>query len=160
MNKLIKKTINYIASFFFPLLVAIPLSPIIDWIEKYIYKDWEFLKFLVVLIVIDTIISWIYHIIHKDFSSKGFGMILIKLIIYGALLVIAHVLGNYTIDGQTTTTFTWFRSLMCTALLVRESISIIENIGKLNANLVPLWIRKYLKDFDEHGFVKNPQNNQ
>lgn len=153
-----KKVINYIASFFYPLLVAIPLTPIVDWIEKYIFKDWEFLKYLVVLIAIDTVISWLYHFMHKDFSSKGFGMILIKLIIYSSLLVVGHVLGSYTIDGQTTTTFTWFRTLICTSLLVRETISIVENVGKINPNLVPLWIRKYLKDFDENGFLsKKPQ---
>lgn len=157
MRKTLDKVINYVASFFYPLLLAIPTSPIVDWTEKYIFKDWEFVKYLIVLIVIDTAMSWTYHIIHKDFSSKGFGMIFIKLLIYASLLIVAHVLGSYTIDGQQSNTFTWFRSLMCTALLVREAISIIENVGKINPELVPLWVRKYLKDFDENGFVRKPQ---
>lgn len=153
MRSVFRKLQTYLGSYVLPLIVAIPISPIVDLTEKYLFKDWEFLKFLVVLIIIDTIISWIYHILHKDFSSKGIGMIFIKLIVYAALLIVGHVLGNYTIDGHASETFTWFRSLMCTALLVRESISIIENVGKLNPNLVPLQIRKILKDFDENGRV-------
>lgn len=148
----------YMNSFILPITIALPISPIVDMVEKYIFGDWEFLKYLVVLICIDTLISWIYHIIHKDFSSKGIGMIFIKLIVYASLLIVGHVLGHFTIDGQESITFTWFRSLMCTALLVRESISIIENVGKLNPNLVPLQIRKILKDFDENGRVNNFEN--
>jgi phage-related holin len=125
----------------------------IGW-KKYIFRDWEFLKFLVVLIVIDTLVSWVFHLRKKDFSSKGFAMIMTKLFVYSCLLIVAHVLGGYTIDGQVTTTFTWFRSLMSTALIVRESVSIVENAGKISPNLVPSWIRKYLRDFDENGFLK------
>lgn len=147
---------SYLGSFCYPILIALPLSPIVDWIEKYIFKDWEFLKFLVVLIIVDTLISWVFHLKQKDFSSKGFGMILTKIFVYGCLLIVAHVLGEYTIDGQTTTTFTWFRSLMCTALIVRESISIVENSGKINPSLVPVWVRKYLREFDENGFLRKP----
>jgi phage-related holin len=158
MRKILDKVINYAASFFYPLLMAIPLSPIVDWIEKYMFKDWEFVKYLIVLITIDTIVSWTYHLIHKDFSSKGFAMIFMKLLVYTSLLIVAHVLGSFTIDGQPNNTFTWFRSLMCTALLVREAISIVENVGKINPELVPVWIRKYLKDFDENGFAKKPQS--
>ena len=147
---------SYLGSFCYPILIALPLSPIVDWIEKYIFKDWEFLKFLVVLIIVDTLISWVFHLKKKDFSSKGFGMILTKIFVYGCLLIVAHVLGEYTIDGQTTTTFTWFRSLMSTALIVRESISIVENSGKINPSLVPVWVRKYLREFDENGFLRKP----
>lgn len=86
-------------------------------------------------------------------------MIMTKLFVYSCLLIVAHVLGGYTIDGQTTTTFTWFRSLMSTALIVRESVSIVENAGKISPNLVPSWIRKYLRDFDENGFLKMKDKN-
>ena len=64
---------------------------IVDWIEKYIFRDWEFLKFLVVLIVIDTLVSWVFHLRKKDFSSKGFAMIMTKLFVYSCLLIVAHV---------------------------------------------------------------------
>jgi hypothetical protein len=34
---------------------------------------------------------------------------------------------------------------------VREGISIVEKIGALKPNLLPVWILKRLKHFDENG---------
>jgi hypothetical protein len=48
---------------------------------------------------------------------------------------------------------------MSTALIVRESVSIVENAGKISPNLVPSWVRKYLRDFDENGFLKMKDKN-
>ena len=146
-------------SYAYPLLFAIPISPLVNWFEKYVFHDWEFVKYLVVLIIIDTLISWVYHIREKDFSSKGFGMILVKLFSYTALLSLGHILSSYTIQSNEVTTFTWINSLICTSLLIREGISIVENISKLNPNLVPTWLRKFLQDFDENGFIKKNKEN-
>lgn len=156
----IKKTRKYLYSFTGPLLLAIPFSFITDSVEKYIFKDWEFLKFLVVLIILDTLLSWVYHIFFaQDFSSKGFGMIFVKLLTYGSLMIVGHVMGGFTINNLPQETFTWFRSLILTALIVREALSIVENTGKIYPQGVPLWIRKYLKDFDEHGSAIRPNKN-
>lgn len=151
--------VGYLGSFVYPFLFSIPLTPIVNWFEKYVFHDWEFVKYLVVLIVFDTLVSWIYHIREKDFSSKGFGMIIVKLFSYTALLSLGHILSNYSINNDQVTTFTWINSLICTSLLIREAISIVENVGKLNPNLVPTWLRKFLSDFDENGFVKKLGNN-
>ena len=158
-EQLSRNLTSYIGSYAYPLLFAIPISPLVNWFEKYVFHDWEFVKYLVVLIVIDTLISWIYHIKEKDFSSKGFGMIIVKLFSYTALLCLGHILSAYTIQGNEVTTFTWINSLICTSLLIREGISIVENISKLNPNLVPTWFRKLLKDFDENGFIRKPDSN-
>lgn len=107
-----------------------------------------------ILIVIDTLVSWVYHIKNRDFSSKGFAMIITKLIIYSALLIVSHVLGNFTIEGGSIESYAWFKSIICNALIIRESISIVENSSKLCPNLVPSRIKKYLADFDENGFFK------
>ena len=155
-----KGLISYLGSFAYPLLLAIPLTPIVNWFEKYVFHDWEFIKYLVVLIVIDTVVSWVFHIKQKDFSSKGFGMILVKLFSYVALLTLGHVLSSFTIQNDEVTTFTWINSLICTSLLIREGISIVENVSKLNPNFVPSWLRKVLKDFDENGFARKPQDKE
>lgn len=147
---------EYLGSFVYPLFFAIPLTPIVNWIEKYIFHDWEFVKYLIIMICIDTLISWIYHIKQKDFSSKGFGMIFIKLFSYFSLLSMAHVLSSYTVNGNPSDTFSWINSLICTSLLIREAISVVENVSKLNPSFVPVWLRKVLNDFDENGFINKP----
>lgn len=144
---------NYMLSFYFPILLSVPLSfPLAtQFIEKYIFRDWEFLKYLMILIVVDTLVSGAYHLKNKDLSSKGFSMIMTKLIVYSAILIVSHVIGNFTVEGGNVEVYTWFRAVACNALIIRESLSIVENAGKLSPSLVPQRIRKYLSDFDEFG---------
>lgn len=53
------------------ILAALPLSPFLELFEKYVFGDWEFVKFLVVLVCIDIGFKhWIAH----DISSKAYGM--------------------------------------------------------------------------------------
>lgn len=147
---------SYLCSFYFPIFLSLPLSLVstTPFIEKYIFNDWEFLKYLMILVILDTLISWAYHLKIKDFSSKGFSMILTKLLIYSSILIVAHIIGNFTIKGGNVEIYTWFNSVACNALIIRESISIIENAAKINPNLVPQRIKKYLADFDENGSKK------
>ena len=121
---------NYVMSFYIPIVVAIPITPFVGWFEKYVFGDWEFLKFLVVLMIVDTLIGFLHHIKKKDFSVEGFEKILI-------------------IGG-----FEWFRVTICTALIVREALSILNNIQKVYPNVLPPRIRKYLKYYDETGEIK------
>lgn len=157
--KRITKFKSYLYSFYLPIILSIPLSfsTTTSFIEQYVFRDWEFLKYLMILVVIDTIVSWIYHLKNKDFSSKGFGMIAIKLIIYSSLLIVSHVIGNFTVEGGSIESYTWFRSVVCNALIIRESISIVENASKLYPGLVPQRIKKYLDDFDENGSLKKKE---
>lgn len=155
-NKYINKTKKYAASFFIPFMAAIPLYPAVAIIEKYLFSDWEFLKYLIVFMTIDTLTSWWYHIREKSFSSKGFARLFTKIIIYSILLIIAHGFAAHTVSGEIIEPLKWFRTFICTALMVREGLSIIENLNKIMPGIIPPAITKYLNDFDENGkFKKN-----
>jgi phage-related holin len=91
MKKITQKMQKYMISFIAPLIIAIPLSFLVEFFEKYIFSDWDFLRFLLVFMVLDTVSSWWFHIREKDFSSKGFAQLFVKLIIYSILLIVAHV---------------------------------------------------------------------
>jgi hypothetical protein len=45
------------------------------------------------------------------------------------------------------------------ALVVREAISIIENLGVIKPGLIPLWILKRLKQYDNEGTFKGDNGN-
>ncbi len=145
---------NYVMSFYIPIVVAIPITPFVGWFEKYVFGDWEFLKFLVVLMIVDTLMGFLHHIKKKDFSVEGFEKILIKVICYGCALIVAHDLSSYKILGASIGGFEWFRVTICTALIVREALSILNNIQKVYPNVLPPRIRKYLKYYDETGEIK------
>lgn len=129
-------------------LIALPIAPFLELFEKYVFGDWEFVKFLVVLMVIDTALAFIYHWILHDISSKGWAMIGKKLIVYSAIMALSHVLANFSIGGNPVDSFVWFRYFACSALMVREGVSIIENGERIMPGFFPAWIIKRLKGFN------------
>ena len=149
---------KYLMSFAWPALLAIPISAITGVIEKYLFADWDFLWFLIIFMTIDTLTSWWYHIKNKSFSSKGFARLFTKIIIYSILLILAHGFAAHTVNGETIEPLKWFRTFICTALMVREGLSIIENLNKIMPGIIPPMITKYLNDFDEHGKFKKDEN--
>ncbi len=124
------------------------LSPITNFINKYIFSDWEFLKFLFVICSVDTMLGFFKAMKHKEVSSKGFGMIFKKIIVYSSALVVTHVLMNFTINNKGQILFGWIDSMIFSAIVVREAISIFENIAAIDDTLIPNSILKYLKQFD------------
>jgi len=158
---MLQKLRKYLFSFFIPCLMAIPFSWFFELFERYIFADWEYLRFLIIFMTLDTFVSWWFHIKKRDFSSKGFSMLFVKIIIYSILLIIAHGFASYTIAGEVVEPLKWFRSFICTALLIRESISIVENLNKIMPGIIPPIITRYLNDFDEKGyFTKNNNHHE
>ena len=52
--------------------MALPIAPILEFIEKYVFGDWEFVKFLIVLVVIDTVLGFIKNFMEHDIISREF----------------------------------------------------------------------------------------
>ena len=54
----IHKIREYVMSFYFPVLLSIPISfsNTASFIEQYMFRDWEFLKYLMILVVVDTLV--------------------------------------------------------------------------------------------------------
>ena len=137
------------------ILFAAPLTPLLEVIEKYVFGDWEFVKFLVVAMALDTVLGFVKHWIRKDISSKAWGMISRKVVIYAAVLILAHIMCNFKIGNQVVESFIWFRYFACSALMVREAISIIENIEAISPGFFPTWVIKKLSGFNNETAVKN-----
>ena len=154
MYKYVKKMKQYLMSFYLPIIVAIPFSPIIACFEKYVFGDWEFVKYLVAAMAIDTALGFVHHLLKKDFSIEGFEKILIKIICYGSALAVAHILSSFTVLGDQIIGFIWFRTTIYTALLVRECLSILNNIDKIKPDIIPPRIKKHLKYYDETGEIR------
>lgn len=132
----------------FSVIVALPATIFIEAFEKYIFKDWEFVKFLIVAVIVDTLLGFVKAVYAHNVSSKAYGMIAKKLIIYMCVLILSHVLSNFSVGGIKLISFQWFQYFACTALIIREAISIVENIAYLFPGLIPASIMKRLKDFD------------
>lgn len=134
---------------------ALPLSLFLDLFERYVFKDWVFLIYLIVLVFIDSILGLAKAWRKNKVSSSGWKMIFTKLIMYFAVLILSHVIANFSVAGNSVVIFQWMQTFICCAIVVREAISILENVGEVYPNLLPKWILAKLRDFDETGKIKD-----
>lgn len=134
-------------------LVCFGLAPLTQMIETYLFADWQFLKFLLVLIALDTMlgVAWAWRT--KTVSSRTFSRLLTKLFVYVAFLVLIHVLCHFTVEGVRSGLFAWLTSLAYGAILIREGISILENLVRLSPGTLPAWLVARLKAMDEQGKI-------
>lgn len=136
---------------------SLPLTVGVNLLQ-YIYQDWEFAKWIGIAIGIDTLLGIIKHIIYKDFSSEDFwSKFAKKIFIYIVLLILSNILINYTVNGHVVGTTQWFGEYLCVAMLLREAISVLENINAIYPVLPP-WILKRMKDFNDSGEYVNKKN--
>lgn len=139
-------------------VAALPLT-IVGSILKYVYQDWEFVKWIVVAVLIDTFVSMVKHWILCDFNSEEFWQKLAKKVfVYIALLILSNLLTYSTVNGHTVEATSLFGEYICWAMLLREAISIIENSNAIFP-WCPIWLLKRLKDYNEKGeYIKNREN--
>lgn len=128
--------------------ISAPLSLVLHFVETYIYSDWNFLVSLCVLISVDTFLGIFKSIKEGKVSSVGFGMVVVKVLLYATVLITVHVLTTYTVAGVHPVILDYIDDFVMTSLLVREAISIFESIAVINPEIVPKFILKKLKDFD------------
>ncbi len=132
------------------LIIAIPLSIVAD-ILKYVYQDWEFAKWIGMAVVVDTLLGFGKHLVHKNASSEGFFVKFSKkIVVYILLLILSNILTNYTVGGDIVGPTQWMGTYLCTYMLIREAISIMENANAIIPIFPKAVIRRF-KDFNDKG---------
>ncbi len=98
--------------------------------------------------MLDTALGFTKHYIAHDLSSKAWGQVARKIMVYACALILSHVLSSFRVAGHNVEAFLWFRYFACSALMVRESLSIIENVEEIAPGFFPKAIITKLKGFD------------
>lgn len=124
-------------------------------LDTYFFDDWFFLIFLLVIIGVDTISGTYKAWKKKTLESRAYARLFEKLLTYGSLLVMAHVLMNFPIKGKPTGLFDWLDNVLYCLMMVREAISILENFAEINPKGISTKILARLKNFDESGQFKD-----
>ena len=129
---------------------------ILEGIRNYFAQDalisYKLIVSLIYLILIDTFFGVWKHYKNKSLSSSGWGSFATKIIIYWGFYIVArNIAGIPFLD--------WSGDLLISGLLIRESISIVENMEKMKPGTIPPWITKRLKDFDDNGNFIQPAPN-
>lgn len=113
------------------------IQPVINnFITKYIFSDFNFLKYLVIAVVIDLITGIAKAWTKKEaVTSKGLRSTIIKFIQYGSFLVITHVLSSFEINGEQVNSMQWISKLAYEFIMLIEVKSVYENIVAINPKL-------------------------
>lgn len=137
-----------------PLKVGAVAAPAFSIFETYLFDDWQFLAFLCILVLIDTITGFWKAFKYKKIQSAAFGRLFEKIAVYAISLVTIHALSEFPKTDTAQVIFGWIEHLGYAAFMVRESISIFENLGAIRPNMIPPFILRRLKNFDETGEFK------
>lgn len=119
-------------------LVAIflQIQPINDFISKYVFSDFTFLKSLAIAMILDLVTGIVKAWSRKEpITSRGLRGTVTKCVQYGAFLIITHVLTNYEIGGQKPINFQWLNKLAFEFIILIEIKSVYENIVAINPKL-------------------------
>lgn len=139
------------------LFVAFPVSVMAELL-KYVYQDWEFAKWIAVAVGLDTALGMIRALVHKDLSSEVFWQKFWKKIVgYLALMILSNILTNYTVQGEVVGATQWMGTYLCSYMLIREGISVIEKVNAI-IPIAPKWLLERMKDFNEKGEYVKPNS--
>lgn len=137
----------------FSVRLALLLTPVLLFIERYLFNDWHFLGSLCVLIMVDTIFgvqrNWVAHSI----SSRAFSRLFTKASIYLGLLVMTHQLTTYQVHGEVNGVFGWFDTFIYSCMMAREAVSILEHMACIAPQLVPKGLLKRLALISDEGIA-------
>ena len=139
---------TYLRSF----VMAWPVTCVAQFLERYVFGDCHWVIYLAVLVVLDTLLGFVKHWITNTVSSKEWGDVGIKLLLYSAVLILGHVLGHVeNAAASGTNSLGWFKTFSCVFLMVREAISIVENIEEIHPGFFPAWLVRRLYVIKEGG---------
>ena len=142
----------------FILSISFSVSTFSQFVNKYVYSDWDFLIWLGVLISIDTFLGTINAVAKSKWSSTRASKFFFKIMLYCVVLIVVHVVVNFKVNGDHPSVLNWFDDIAFSAMIAREATSILEKIALLKPDLFPAWILKRLEYFDQHG--KLPAENE
>jgi phage-related holin len=146
-----------------PLTTKVVIMAMTSWaaisaiFNKYIFADWDFGFVLALFVLLDTSTGIWKAWKLKRVSSHKLGGVFTKIVLYAVVLMVVHGLTNFSGGDR----LLWVKDGVYLGLLVREGLSILENVSRINPNLVPKWLLVRLSEFDEQGKpIDNPSNPQ
>lgn len=122
----------------FVTIFLLDLTGIMTFLNKYIFSDITYLKWLVIVMLLDLITGitkvWVNDGF-KAITSKGLRDSLSKVIQYASFLIVTHVLTHYQVGDENNTNFKWLSKFAYEFLILIEIKSVYENLIKINPAL-------------------------
>ena len=143
--------------YMFSAIVALPMSWLVE-VMKYVYQDWEFAKWIAMAVVLDTVLGIVKAWIEKDISSEEFwNKFGKKMLGYISLMILSNILQHYTVNGSTVGATEWMGDYLCTYMLIREGVSVLENVSAITP-IVPKWLLERMRAYTEKEYNKKDES--
>ena len=109
------------------------VTPLFAFTEKYLFADWEFLKWLTVFVMLDLVTGIAKALKNKQaVTSYGIRRTVVKALQYGVFLIVIHGLDSFEVKGEKAEVFSWIVTGAYSFLMGVEGKSILENIVALD----------------------------
>lgn len=112
--------------------------------NKYVFSSWDFALVLAIFVAIDTATGVWKAWKLKTVNSHRLGGMLTKLVLYAIVLTVSHGMVNFGSEN-----LAWAQEGIFAFLLVREGLSILENVSVIHPGILPKWVLKRLAQFQE-----------
>ena len=134
-------------------LTASAFSPYGQFVNKYIYNDWEFLKYFAVALSIDLLSGIVKNWLTKSICwEDGLIKFARKLFTCLSILVMFHVFVNFDEGSASAFAQEYLDMIKNLMILSFIGLSAITNIYEISGGkFPPLWLISRLKDFDDKG---------
>lgn len=117
--------------------------------NKYIFSNWDFALILAIFVSLDTATGIWKAWKLKKVNSNRLGGVFSKLILYAIVLAITHGMTTFGSDS-----LAWAQEGIFAFLLIREGLSVLENVSVIHPGILPKSILTRLAAFDDES---NPQ---
>ena len=132
----------WLAVNFKTILVASFSGFLMQLIQQYIFKDWQYLKFLLIVFLLDTFYGIWRRVKEGTFNFNKLWDIVAKVFVYAGFLIVGHVLSYFTVNGEVAG-YGYVANGFYIMLLLFESRSALRNIGAIYPSLA---IVQYLEN--------------
>lgn len=121
------------------ILLLFDITGIFPFIDKYVFADLNYLKFLAVAVIVDFITGICKVAMTegvRSITSKGMRIgTVTKLISYACFLIGIHIATHVEVGGKQITNIDWIGKYALEFLIMVEVKSIYENLVKINPKL-------------------------
>jgi len=128
-------------------LFTFVVTPIFTFTEKYLFADWEFLKYLTVFMMLDLATGIAKALKNKQaVTSYGLRRTVVKALQYGVFLIVVHGLDTFEVKGESVDIFGWIVTGAYSFLMAVEGKSILENVVEFDDRFdIASFIEKIIK---------------
>lgn len=129
-------------------LLGATLSPVVIWLETYIWFDVAYLLVLTALLVIDAV----FHL-WADYEAYGLGdytwdRIYRRFILTLLLAIALNMVATYPVNGEPNVLFAWMVPVSRALIVGRLALSLFTNSSRLGVLHPPKWLLERLSDFN------------